>query len=124
MMKFKIFADMKTLEDGALEQFNSVKYLDCVVQGALMPDAHQGYTLPIGGVVATRDMIFPSWVGVDIGCGMCAAKFKGIKKSDIEDRKDEIFDGIYDRIPVGFNHQKERQGLRPVGWPHQWRHDR
>ena len=70
----KIYADMDTLELAALDQFNSAMNLDCVVQGALMPDAHTGYTLPIGAVVATDDRVFPSWVGYDIGCGMCAAR--------------------------------------------------
>ena len=69
-----IYADESTLENSALEQFNSAMDLDCVVHGALMPDAHTGYTLPIGAVVATTDRVFPSWVGYDIGCGMCAAK--------------------------------------------------
>ena len=37
---------------------------------ALMPDTHQGYGMPIGGVIATEDIIIPNAVGVDIGCGM------------------------------------------------------
>ena len=37
-----------------------------------MPDAHTGYSLPIGAVVATDGMVLPSWVGFDIGCSMCA----------------------------------------------------
>ena len=39
--------------------------------GALMPDAHQGYGLPIGGVLATENAVIPYGVGVDIGCRMC-----------------------------------------------------
>ena len=39
--------------------------------GALMPDAHVGYGLPIGGVLATEDAVIPYGVGVDIGCRMC-----------------------------------------------------
>jgi tRNA-splicing ligase RtcB (3'-phosphate/5'-hydroxy nucleic acid ligase) len=41
------------------------------VAGALMPDAHQGYGLPIGGVLATKNAVIPYGVGVDIGCRMC-----------------------------------------------------
>jgi len=40
----------------------------------LMPDAHTGYGMPIGGVMATDGVIVPNAVGVDIGCGMCAVK--------------------------------------------------
>ena len=40
----------------------------------LMPDAHSGYGMPIGGVMATDGVIVPNAVGVDIGCGMCAVK--------------------------------------------------
>jgi tRNA-splicing ligase RtcB len=38
--------------------------------GALMPDAHLGYGLPVGGVLATEGAVIPWAVGVDIGCGM------------------------------------------------------
>ena len=39
-----------------------------------MPDSHHGYGMPIGGVMATKDVVIPNAVGVDIGCGMCAMK--------------------------------------------------
>ena len=39
-----------------------------------MPDTHEGYGMPIGGVLASRGVIIPNAVGVDIGCGMCAVK--------------------------------------------------
>ena len=41
---------------------------------ALMPDTHVGYGMPIGGVLAARDVIVPNAVGVDIGCGMCTVR--------------------------------------------------
>lgn len=41
---------------------------------AIMPEAHPGYGMPIGGVLATKDTIVPNAVGVDIGCGICATK--------------------------------------------------
>ena len=44
--------------------------LPVAVSGALMPDAHVGYGLPIGGVLATRDAVIPYAVGVDIACRM------------------------------------------------------
>src|SRR6185295_11223919 len=49
--------------------------LPVAVAGALMPDAHQGYGLPIGGVLATDNAVIPYGVGVDIGCRMCLSIF-------------------------------------------------
>jgi len=43
---------------------------------ALMPDAHFGYGAPVGSVVATENAVIPSAVGVDIGCGMIAARLE------------------------------------------------
>jgi tRNA-splicing ligase RtcB (3'-phosphate/5'-hydroxy nucleic acid ligase) len=58
------------LEEGALMQMRNAVRLPVAVRGALMPDAHQGYGLPIGGVLATRDAVIPYAVGVDIACRM------------------------------------------------------
>ena len=64
----KIFGEK--LDQGALDQFYSAMNQPFAVRGALLPDAHVGYSLPIGAVVATEGIILPSWVGYDIGCGM------------------------------------------------------
>ncbi|MBB6099015.1 tRNA-splicing ligase RtcB [Deinobacterium chartae] len=58
------------IEDGARRQMNVAMRLPVSVAGALMPDAHVGYGLPIGGVLATRSAVIPYGVGVDIGCSM------------------------------------------------------
>jgi tRNA-splicing ligase RtcB len=58
------------IEAGAISQMEVAMRLPVVVAGALMPDAHQGYGLPIGGVLATRNTVIPYGVGVDIGCRM------------------------------------------------------
>ncbi len=63
------------IEQGALDQMNIAMRLPITVAGALMPDAHQGYGLPIGGVLATRNAIIPYGVGVDIGCRMALTVF-------------------------------------------------
>jgi len=57
-------------EDGAVEQMKNACRLPISVRGALMPDAHQGYGLPIGGVLATRGAVIPYAVGMDIACRM------------------------------------------------------
>jgi tRNA-splicing ligase RtcB len=58
------------IEQGAINQMEVAMKLPVTVAGALMPDAHQGYGLPIGGVLATNNAIIPYGVGVDIGCRM------------------------------------------------------
>lgn len=98
-----IFA--KNLEQSALDQFTSAMEQDYSLKGALMPDAHTGYTLPIGGVIATRGVIVPSWVGYDIGCGMCAVATTFAPES-VRQMAKKIFRDLYERIPVGYNVNK------------------
>lgn len=100
---YKIFAEV--LEQEAIDQFESAMRQPFVVQGALMPDAHTGYSLPIGAVVATEDVVVPAWVGYDIGCGMCAISTT-YDVNDIRLNAQNIFDDIYKTIPVGFSHNK------------------
>lgn len=63
------------IEAGARQQMDIAMKLPVTAAGALMPDAHQGYGLPIGGVLAARDAIIPYGVGVDIGCRMALSVF-------------------------------------------------
>lgn len=63
------------IEQGALHQMYTAAKIPVAVAGALMPDAHQGYGLPIGGVLATENAVIPYGVGVDIGCRMCLSIF-------------------------------------------------
>ena len=63
------------IEEGARNQMEIAMKLPVTVAGALMPDAHQGYGLPIGGVLATNNAVIPYGVGVDIGCRMCLTAY-------------------------------------------------
>jgi len=63
------------IEAGAMNQMYQAAKLPVAVAGALMPDAHTGYGLPIGGVLATDGAVIPYGVGVDIGCRMCLSVF-------------------------------------------------
>ena len=63
------------IEQGAFHQMYMAVKLPVAVAGAIMPDAHHGYGLPIGGVLATRNAVIPYGVGVDIGCRMCLSIF-------------------------------------------------
>ncbi len=96
------------IEDGAMEQAKNLANLPFVFKHiALMPDCHQGFGMPIGGVMAARDVIIPNAVGVDIGCGMCAVQ-TSLKEID---RKTliELLNDIRLHIPLGFKHHKKPQ---------------
>ncbi|MBL0019282.1 MAG: RtcB family protein [Bacteroidetes bacterium] len=59
------------IDAATVEQMDLAMRLPVTQAGALMPDAHLGYGLPIGGVLATRGVVIPYAVGMDIGCRMC-----------------------------------------------------
>jgi tRNA-splicing ligase RtcB (3'-phosphate/5'-hydroxy nucleic acid ligase) len=71
---FNIFGQ-EHIEEGAMHQMYQAAKLPISVAGALMPDAHSGYGLPIGAVLATDHAVIPYGVGVDIGCRMCLSIF-------------------------------------------------
>jgi len=60
----------ENIDDGSVAQMDNAMRLPVSVSGALMPDAHVGYGLPIGGVLATENAVIPYAVGVDIACRM------------------------------------------------------
>lgn len=70
----------KYIDTNAKHQMNVALQLPVSIQGALMPDAHGGYGLPIGGVLATDNAVIPYAVGVDIGCRMALTIFNENEK--------------------------------------------
>jgi tRNA-splicing ligase RtcB len=66
---FKVYGK-KFIDQNTINQMDVAMQLPVVVSGALMPDAHVGYGLPIGGVIATKNEVIPYAVGMDIGCRM------------------------------------------------------
>jgi tRNA-splicing ligase RtcB len=110
-------------EEGAIEQAKNLAKLPFIFkQVCLMSDTHQGYGMPIGGVIATKNVVIPNAVGVDIGCGMCAMK-TSLTDISTEQLKQilggskEYQGGIRSSIPVGFNHhaKKQDESLMPKG---------
>lgn len=96
------------MEEGAMVQAKNLANLPFTFKHvAIMPDSHQGYGMPIGGVLATEGVIIPNAVGVDIGCGMCAVK-TSLRMIDKEPLK-EIMGKIRKAVPVGFAHQQKSQ---------------
>lgn len=99
------------LEDKALEQAKNLANLPFVFRHiALMPDCHVGYGMPIGGVLATKEVIIPNAVGVDIGCGMVAVRTNIIDISQGDLKK--VMKLVRKSVPVGFKHHKEEQDAR------------
>lgn len=97
-------------EFGAITQAKNAASLPNVFSHvALMPDAHEGFGVPIGAVVALENAISPNMVGVDIGCGVVAVKSSLLADDvSIENRK-KIMQGIREVIPLGFGRQKQAQ---------------
>lgn len=92
------------VEDGAMAQAVNLSRHSAVFQHvALMPDCHQGYGMPIGGVIACLDAVIPNAVGVDIGCGMIAVRSNFPVAGASELLVKEIIGKIRPLIPVGFN---------------------
>lgn len=90
------------MEEGAIEQAKNLANLPFAFKHiAILPDAHLGYGMPIGAVLATTNVVIPNSVGVDIGCGMCAVQtsLTDISQSDLK----KVMDVAMKLIPVGFN---------------------
>lgn len=82
---------------------------------AIMPDAHVGYGMPIGGVAATEDIVIPNAVGVDIGCGMCAVQssLRHVDKNSLK----KILAAIRQVVPLGFKHHQKPQSAAHMPKP-------
>ena len=94
-------------EEGAILQAKNLVELPFLYKHvALMPDTHQGYGMPIGGVIACDGYIIPNAVGVDIGCGMTAVK-TSFKKDISEDTLKKIMSVTRRVVPMGMgkNHK-------------------
>lgn len=99
---------LSDIEEGALEQAKNLANLPFAFKHiAIMPDSHQGYGMPIGGVLACQRTIIPNAVGVDIGCGMCAVK-TDLQEVDNE-RLKKVLGRIRNSVPVGRNHHDKKQ---------------
>ena len=97
------------LEHDAVMQMEKACLLPVAVAGALMPDAHVGYGLPIGGVLATENAVIPYAVGVDIACRMKMTVLD-IPLRDLEQKKDRLTRAIEAETRFGIGaHFTERR---------------
>ncbi len=112
----KVWTD--TVEASAQQQLNNVARLPFLFKHvAVMPDVHWGMGATIGSVVATKGAVCPAAVGVDIGCGMAAAKLKGITANDLGHSLSTLRSSIESSVPVGFNANKKISN-EVMAWPH------
>ncbi|MBN2481197.1 MAG: RtcB family protein [Bacteroidales bacterium] len=88
------------IEREALEQMETAMQLPVTLQGALMADAHSGYGLPIGGVLATQNAIIPYGVGMDIGCRMCLSIYD-LPPAFIENNRQKLKKILLDHTRFG-----------------------
>ncbi len=97
------------LEPGARAQLVNVSQLPIVHHHvAAMPDVHLGIGATVGSVIPTLRAIIPAAVGVDIGCGMIAAR-TSLMANDLDERRlKKVFDQISRDVPVGFEQHEER----------------
>lgn len=114
-------------EKEALEQLNRCSKLPFIFKWlAVMPDVHSGKGSTIGSVIATKDAVIPAAVGLDIGCGMRAARLN-LHKADIDPVLQNIFDAISKAIPngrtdEGGDRDRGRWGNPPDDVCHVWGH--
>ena len=119
-------------EEGAVKQAVNLAHHPALVHHvALMPDAHQGYGMPIGGVVAAKGAVIPAAVGVDIGCGMIATETDIPAEAFAEmSFRRTLQEKLKERIPVGegeshrvtqdwegFEEYTAHNGMRSSLWP-------
>lgn len=123
---------LNDIEEGALSQAKNLANLPFAFKHiAVMPDSHQGYGMPIGGVLATHNVVIPNAVGVDIGCGMCAVKTSltempvALLKKIFGGSKN-YHGGIRSVIPVGnkggSHSKKQDENLMPHVTSEKWRY--
>ena len=98
------------IDQSALKQMNLAAQLPIAVRGALMPDAHVGYGLPIGGVLATQDAVIPYAVGVDIACRMRLTVFN-VSADQINIRRDALKNALMEQTRFGAGAKFERGNL-------------
>lgn len=107
---------LDNMEENALAQAKNLANLPFTYKHVpIMPDSHAGYGMPIGSILATKDVVIPNAVGVDIGCGMCALRTE-VTEITTEEIKAAL--GIArEKIPLGFNWHNEAQdeSLMPEG---------
>jgi len=113
-MPYKIIQNIpvwgEPIDEAVAQIANCLKTADYC---ALMADHHQGYAVPIGGVVAYRDKISPSGVGYDIACGNKAVRLD-IPPQEVKKHIKQIMDDIYATLSFGVGMKNEEDVDHPL----------
>ncbi|HUF79826.1 MAG TPA: RtcB family protein [Burkholderiales bacterium] len=106
------------VEAGARQQLVNLSQLPIIHHHvAAMPDVHTGSGATVGSVIATNRAIIPAAVGVDIGCGMIAAR-TSLAASDLDERRlRRVYDQIARDVPVGRGQHQEGRALTEAAQP-------
>ncbi len=102
--RLPIYSWAADIEEGALRQARNLGNLEVAVDhAALMPDAHSGFGMPIGGVLFTEGAVIPYAIGVDIGCGVQIARTNLVWEDSLNPEKlRAILRQIQHDVPTGF----------------------
>lgn len=103
---YKIFGE--NIANEAINQLYTALKLPISAKGALMPDAHYGYGLPIGGVLATKNAVIPFGVGMDIGCRMCLS-ILDTPVTYLDGARDKYEKALHDNTKFGMNEVHKSQ---------------
>jgi tRNA-splicing ligase RtcB len=117
----RVFADEELLaaiaNDRSLEQLANVATLPGIVEAAIaMPDIHQGYGFPVGGVAATAapdGVVSPGGVGYDINCGVRLLALP-LDFAELGERREQLVHEISRRVPIGMGGRGADRGQRGV----------
>ena len=101
--------DLKGYDEAIAQAINLANHPIARQWVALMPDFHIGYGMPIGGVVGTVGGVIPNAVGVDIGCGVLAARTNLQTGNLSREKLEELRLKIHQLVPVGFKHHGRPQ---------------
>ena len=116
MDNVKMWTGGMEVEQAALDQIRNISMLPILAgHVAIMPDVHMGKGATVGSVIPTRSAVIPAAVGVDIGCGMCAA-MTNLTAADLPDSLFSLRNQLERDIPVGFNEHKK--GIPSVSGPY------
>ncbi len=113
---YRLFGEVGTdFDQPSLDQLTSACSLPVSARAALMPDAHVGYGLPIGGVLATRNCVIPYAVGVDIACRMKMTVLD-VPATDLEKqhRRDQLARAIERETRFGVGAEFQKPNSHPV----------
>jgi len=100
-----------SVDEGALRQIKTCYYI--FGQAAMMADHHKGYGVPIGGVIAHENLVSPSGVGYDIGCGNKAVRLD-VPAAEVRAKISTIMDDVFSTISFGLARKNPEEVDHPL----------